>query len=610
MLAAVAPARLKIVAIARGRPFAAYMAPMLSVVSSYPRHFAFAAVVTLAAAFISVRIALGASSALRITPPGLNFGRVVIGATRATGGPVPVTIVNSVRMAQPITITGISISGTDKNDFGIQDPQNCLGQVLQPGQSCAVDITFTPSGFGMRTGVLIVKDGSGKAATHVSLTGVGVRGVLLYKPRALSFGRVAVGSNKSMPVTLTNDNPVALSIDKIATHSGAFIASQDCIGELPPDGGVCPVSVTFSPTDARFPNGTGMNATLVLAGNSAGSPHKVRLSGIAFVSRHFGTLAPHAKLPTGAQCAQIIAESSFEPRPENATANHTVPTPAQLRSFHARPTFGRSIPRRDFATVNGKFTGTTDMILRWAACKWGIDEDVARAVAVNESNWSTYHAGDLATTQSQCSAGGWNGWTGSFCYQSYGIMQVRVFDYNAWPMARDSVPFNADFWGAHVRACMNGDDKPLGSETPSPGYPTYPNGNTDQMLWGCVGQWFSGDWYDSGALTYIGHVRTILGNKPWLGWWSSPSPNNVSISSPSDGATVSGLVSVTAEVGSSVSSTDFFVDGEFMGSGPPLSFHWDTTTNVLNGAHSISVDARDGTGAIIGHAFVNVMVSN
>jgi len=45
--------------------------------------------------------------------------------------------------------------------------------------------------------------------------------------------------------------------------------------------------------------------------------------------------------------------------------------------------------------IDGNFTGTTDEIIRWGACKWGFDEDIVRAVAVNESYWRQSQLGDL-----------------------------------------------------------------------------------------------------------------------------------------------------------------------------------------------------------------------
>jgi hypothetical protein len=38
------------------------------------------------------------------------------------------------------------------------------------------------------------------------------------------------------------------------------------------------------------------------------------------------------------------------------------------------------------------------------------------------------------------------------------------------------------------------------------------------VLWGCVGAWFSGGWYDSGAVNYINGVKTALAQRTWLGY--------------------------------------------------------------------------------------------
>jgi hypothetical protein len=45
----------------------------------------------------------------------------------------------------------------------------------------------------------------------------------------------------------------------------------------------------------------------------------------------------------------------------------------------------------------------------------------------------------------------------SGCYQSYGILQIKVHDFNTWDFARNSTSFNVDFRSAEQRACMNGD---------------------------------------------------------------------------------------------------------------------------------------------------------
>jgi O-antigen ligase len=234
---------------------------------------------------------------------------------------------------------------------------------------------------------------------------------------------------------------------------------------------------------------------------------------------HFGTLPPHAALPSGAQCAQAVraAANSWEPRPGNDAANHTVPTVAQLAGFHLAPIKGEFAPVADFARVDGSFTGTTDQILRWGACKWGVDEDVVRAEAVAESHWRQDNAGDRTSDLSLCPPGrGFPGaWNGSTCMQSYGIMQMKFRSFGGWPLSKDSTPFNVDFRLAYQRLCMNGDINYLARQAPAADYPRYPLGSTDQMLWGCMGDWFSGSWTDPGALKYIAEVKEDLAQRPW-----------------------------------------------------------------------------------------------
>lgn len=332
---------------------------------------------------------------------------------------------------------------------------------------------------------------------------------------------------------------------------------------------------------------------------------------------HFGTLPAHAQLPTGALCAGSVVPSSWEPRPENTQANNTIPTTAELIPFHAQPlNFSGGPPASDFQAVDGNYTGTTDMILRWAACKWGVDEDVLRAQALQESTWSSYTTGDLRTTQSQCEAGNWYGWQSGqgYCWQSYGIMQVKMSSYNAWPMAWDSTAFNADFRGAYWRACMNGDVQYYYGQTPSPGYPTYPNGTTDEMNWGCMGSWYSGSWYDSGSLGYIRSLQQLVSSKPWLTLPVGSSQSLV-ITAPANNQAVLGKIAIAINLNQSDPKACYAcwsVDGVHQNCSPAIGpWTWDTRAYVLNGHHAIQVDAFTCSG--IGpnyHAAENLKVAN
>ena len=232
------------------------------------------------------------------------------------------------------------------------------------------------------------------------------------------------------------------------------------------------------------------------------------------------TLAPHASLPSGAQCAAAVLSSAGDPesRVENAAANRTTPTLAQMAAFHTLPVKGSFVPPVDFARVDGQFTGTTDQILRWGACKWGVDENLVRAQAAAESHWLQSAVGDSTTDFSLCPPGsGYPGaWDGTRCMQSYGIMQMKYKSFGGWPLSKDSTAFNVDFRLAYQRACMNGDINYLPQQIPAVEYQRYPQGNTDEMLWGCIGDWYSGNWYDSGALKYIAEVKSLLLREGWL----------------------------------------------------------------------------------------------
>lgn len=218
-------------------------------------------------------------------------------------------------------------------------------------------------------------------------------------------------------------------------------------------------------------------------------------------------------LPSDAVCAQRVSGSGTEVRRDNTAANHRTPTTVQLAQLN--PWTGAiGLDAQSDALrkrVTGNFTGTTDQIFQWAACKWGIDPDIVRAEAEAESTWHQSVTGDLTSDASLCPPDA--KWKGSQCYQSYGILQIKYQYYKgAWPMARDDTAFNVDFVYGWLRNCYEGWTDYLYDKTPTPGYPTYHAGD----IWGCVGMWYSGSWYDSGAIAYIATVKKHYEKKDWL----------------------------------------------------------------------------------------------
>jgi autotransporter family porin len=169
------------------------------------------------------------------------------------------------------------------------------------------------------------------------------------------------------------------------------------------------------------------------------------------------------------------------------------------------------------------------MILRWAACKWGIDENLVRAQAWTESKWiqggpnRSDGGGDKRVLKTQCVRGNfdalWDYGCDSCCYQSWGILQTKVYyATNTWPLIKDSTAFNADYRYGEERACIDGEFWPYfrsAAQQPNTYASDVASGDPSRLLWGCTGMHFSGGWYDRDALRYIGEVREALHVRPW-----------------------------------------------------------------------------------------------
>ena len=83
----------------------------------------------------------------------------------------------------------------------------------------------------------------------------------------------------------------------------------------------------------------------------------------------------------------------------------------------------------------------------------------------------------------------------------------------------------------------------------------------------------------------------------------------VSISTPSNGATVSGMVTVTLSLGSGTAWANVYIDGVYQNSTPPNVFYWQTT-GVSNGSHTISATAFNSSGGSLGSTSATVTVAN
>ena len=222
---------------------------------------------------------------------------------------------------------------------------------------------------------------------------------------------------------------------------------------------------------------------------------------------YFHTLPPGAKLPTGTQCAKWVrARPAPENKGMNRRYNHTDGQYVGKQFFTGdKPQANRLLAPR----INGHFTGTTKEILRWAACKWGIDQNLVFAQAAVESWWRQTTKGDWES--SGCPPGHGPGVDGrkGLCPQSWGILQNRYpYEKSSWPGIARSTAMNADTAYAIWRSCYDGYETWLNTV---PHVGKYHAGDA----WGCVGRWFAGRWHTAPAQGYIAKVRTYLREKIW-----------------------------------------------------------------------------------------------
>ena len=212
----------------------------------------------------------GTAPGVALTPSTVSFSALPVGTSSAAQS---VMLANS--GTSDLNVTAIATSG----DFAQSNSCGTLPAVVAAGGSCTIDVKFTPTAVGARTGTIVITDDAASSPQTVSLTGSGVVPAPSIAPASLSFVAQGLGSASSAKVvTLTNSSSVSVSISTASVtgaNAGDFATSADtCSGATVAAGDNCSVSVTFTPSaiGAR-------SATLSFADNAFGTPQTVALTG-------------------------------------------------------------------------------------------------------------------------------------------------------------------------------------------------------------------------------------------------------------------------------------------------------------------------------------------
>src|SRR2546429_48120 len=218
-----------------------------------------------------------------LSPASLAFGSQVVGTTSAAQS---VTLSNT--GSSSLNISSIATTG----DY--TETNNCNAS-LGKGASCNINVSFTPTATGTRSGTLSVTDNASGSPQTVALSGSGIAPAAALSPASLNFASQLVGTTSSaqtLPLSSTGSAP--LNISHIAT-SGDYTQNTNCGGSLGA-GASCNINVSFKPIATGTRTGT-----LSVTDNASGSPQKAALTGTGVIAAV--NLAPTSlnfgKIPVG-----------------------------------------------------------------------------------------------------------------------------------------------------------------------------------------------------------------------------------------------------------------------------------------------------------------------
>ena len=185
-----------------------------------------------------------------------------------------------------LNVDAISMTGTNANQFIIQN-DSCTGKIIAPATgSCTFDVKFSPSSVGAKTANISIVDNDTNTSKLITVNGTGTGQVpaMSFSPTSLSFTGVLVGTLPSKTVTLSNTGASFVSISSIilsGTNANQFsipAATDHCTGDTVAPSGNCTFQIVFSPT-----TGGEKTANVNLTAQYYGSPATLPLYGSATV---------------------------------------------------------------------------------------------------------------------------------------------------------------------------------------------------------------------------------------------------------------------------------------------------------------------------------------
>lgn len=202
----------------------------------------------------------------------------------------------------PVTFTTPTISG----DYAITY-NSC--STVSAGNVCYININFTPTASGTRTGTLTLNDDAIDTPQGVSLTGNGVTASKTYAltATALSFSDAPLNVQASTQYSVLYNTGTAPLVLSGTTVSGDYAVSYNgCSAQTLQPGGACTVGILFQPTATGARTGSASIGTdapagaavIALTGNGVNQSLTARLSAtsLTFADQAVGTTSGNQQL--------------------------------------------------------------------------------------------------------------------------------------------------------------------------------------------------------------------------------------------------------------------------------------------------------------------------
>src|SRR5437588_532616 len=154
----------------------------------------------------------GTGPGVGLVPTSLDFGNQLLATTSA---PMTVTLTNT--GAAPLTINSFAASGDHAATSTAANACPMRPALLAAGANCTIDVTFTPTASGARSGTLSLADNAAGSPQMVPLSGTGTVPYATLSRSSLDFGnQLLTTTSAPMTVTLTNTGTAALTINSFA----------------------------------------------------------------------------------------------------------------------------------------------------------------------------------------------------------------------------------------------------------------------------------------------------------------------------------------------------------------------------------------------------------